>query len=416
MIPWAEGMPDEPEDALSLYSHIPYCAHRCAFCDLSSGRPRSPEEPLAYLTAMRREIVRATTEDGADLTGRPVVSVYFGGGTPTSVQPEGLCGVLWLLREQFAVREGAEVSVEADPATVTEESLWALRQGGFNRISFGVEALDDRILRHLGRLHDSARAKESVRWAHEQGFEEISIDLILGLPEVSPALFLRGVEEVLTWPIRHVSLYALQVEEGTAFGRRQRAGRLALPPDDLVVEMGEAAEALLRQAGFERYEISSYAKPGSESVHNLGYWTGRAYRGFGSGAHSFVDGTRFWNVRRPTQYITDVVAGKSPCANRERLTREELASEALWLSLRRSEGVDRKRYETAFGEDPVHRLPEAFAELAGSGLIRVTEGWIRLTDRGRWLYNQVALRLLDADADPEREDEVKAVAKSRTQA
>lgn len=393
---WARARANEPEDALSLYVHIPYCAHRCAFCDLSAGRPHATEEPLAYLTAVRREIVRAVTEEEQALALRPAISVYFGGGTPTSIQPEGLCGILWLLREQFRVEEGAEVSVEADPATVTEESLWALRKGGFNRISFGVQCLDDRVLRRIGRLHDRARAKESVRLAHEQGFEEISVDLILGLPELGMEAFLDGVREVLTWPIRHLSLYALQVEEGTAFGRRQRAGRLGLPPDDLVVEMGDRADALLRDAGLERYEISSYARPGSSSVHNEGYWTGRAYRGFGAGAHSFVSPTRFWNVRRPTQYITDVVAGRNPRAGAETLSQAQLAKEALWLSLRRNSGLDRSRYEAVFGVDPVLSLASAFAELSEGGLLAVTDARVSLTDRGRWLYNRVAMHLMDA--------------------
>jgi oxygen-independent coproporphyrinogen-3 oxidase len=390
---WGKAAADEPVDALSLYVHIPYCAHRCAFCDLSAGRPRGPEEPLAYLTALRREIVRAIEEE-RDVQGRPAVSAYFGGGTPTSVQPEGLAGVLWLLRDQFQLSEAAETTVEADPGTVSEETLWALNQAGFNRVSFGVQSLDDRVLRRLGRIHDAARAREAVRWARAQGFRHVSVDLILGLPQVSPALWRATVREVAAWEVDHVSVYALQVEEGTAFGRRQRAGHLGLPPDDLVVEMGDEGEAILAAAGFERYELASYARAGGRSLHNEGYWTGRAYRGFGAGAHSYLDGERRWNERSPRRYIAAVVGGQSPVAGRERLDPAAARAEAAALALRRDRGIERAAFAHAFGVDPVEWFASAWERLTDADLVAVDGERVVLTARGRWLYNQVATALL----------------------
>ncbi len=391
--PWGETDAGEAQDALSLYVHVPYCARRCAFCDLSAGRPSGPEEPLAYLTAIRREIVRAVEEEPG-LADRPAVSAYFGGGTPTAVQPEGLAGVLWLLRQQFQLPDGAEATVEADPGTVSGESLWALRQAGFNRISFGVQSLDDRILRRVGRMHDAARAEAAVAEASAEGFEQISVDLILGLPQVTPAVWRRTVEEVASWPVTHVSVYALQVEEGTAFGRRQRAGHLGLPPDDLVVEMGDEAETLLARAGFARYELSSYARPGGRCLHNEGYWTGRAYRGLGAGAHSYIDGERLWNVRSPRRYIAAVVGGLSPVGGRERLAPDAARAEAAALALRRDRGIERQAFARAFGADPVEVFAPSLAPLADAGLVEVSDARVVLTARGRWLYNRVATALL----------------------
>lgn len=391
--PWAEARPDEPGNALSLYVHLPFCSHRCAFCDLSAGRPTGPEEPLAYLTALRREIVRAIEEE-PDVQGRPALTAYFGGGTPTAMQPEGLAGVLWLLRDQFELPDDAETSIEADPGTVSQEALWALRQAGFNRISFGVQSLDDRVLRRIGRIHDADRARDAVRWARAEGFEQVSADLILGLPQVGADTWRRTVEEVAGWDIQHVSVYALQVEEGTAFGRRQRAGRLALPPDDTVVEMGDEGERILSGAGFARYEISSYARPGGRCVHNEGYWTGRAYRGFGAGAHSYLGGERRWNIRVPRRYVAAVVGGIAPVEGREHLEPQAAAAEAAVLALRRDRGLERAAFARAFGPDELDRLVGRLARPAEAGLVVEDADRIALSDRGRWLYNRVAQALL----------------------
>jgi oxygen-independent coproporphyrinogen III oxidase len=391
--PWGETGSGEAPNALSVYVHIPYCAHRCAFCDLSAGRPSGPEEPLAYMTAIRREIVRAVEEE-PDVRGRPAVSVYFGGGTPTAMQPEGLAGVLWLVRDQFQLAESAEATVEADPGTVSRESLWALRGAGFNRISFGVQSLDDAVLRRIGRIHDSDQARAAVGAAAVEGFSQISVDLILGLPQVTPDIWRRTVAEVATWPLNHVSVYALQVEEGTAFGRRHRAGHLGLPPDDLVVEMGDEAEALLAAAGFARYELSSYARPGGRCLHNEGYWSGRAYRGLGAGAHTYIDGERRWNLRSPRRYIGAVVGGTSPVEGSERLDAEAARAEAAVLALRRDRGIERAPFAHAFGEDPVNTFAESLERLEHADLVAVGSERVTLTGRGRWLYNQVAAALL----------------------
>jgi len=391
--PWGAPAANEPDGAVSLYVHMPYCAHRCAFCDLTAGPPAGQHEPLAYLTALRREIVRAVEEE-PELSGRPALTAYFGGGTPTAVQPEGLAGVLWLLRQQFGLPDGAEATVEADPATVDREALWALHQAGFTRVSFGVQSLDDGVLRRIGRLHDADRARAAVAWAQEEGFGQVSVDLILGLPGVSPQTWRATVEEVAGWGIGHVSVYALQVEEGTAFGRRQRAGMLHLPPDDLVVEMGDEAEAILAHAGFGRYELSSYARPGARCAHNEGYWTGRAYRGFGAGAHSYIDGERRWNVRAPRRYVNTVVSGRSPVDGRERLEPGHAAAEAAVLALRRDRGIERKAFAAAFGRDPLETFGPALDRLAEAGLVAVGAQGATLTARGRWLYNQVAAALL----------------------
>jgi oxygen-independent coproporphyrinogen-3 oxidase len=394
--PWG---PDERPDSLSLYVHVPFCSRRCAFCDLTTGRPRGPQEPLEYLTMLRREIVRAGEEEAGQV-GRPVPSIYFGGGTPTSVPAEGLVGVLWLLREVYGVPDDAEVTVEADPGTVDAESLVGLRRAGFNRISFGVQALDDAVLRRLGRLHDSARAEDAVRWAAEAGFASVSIDLILGLPQISRRAWRDGIDRVLAWPLSHVSIYALNVEPDTAFGRRQAAGRLHLPPEDAVIEMGDWAEARLAAAGFARYELSSYARPGFASTHNLGYWRGRDYRGFGAGAHSFVAGLRFWNERLPMRYIRAVVAGQSPRADEERLGPDLARAEAALLSLRTAEGIDRTAFRRRFGHDPAVLFASALDPLLAAGLVVVSETAVTLTPRGRWLYNPVARALLPERTAP----------------
>lgn len=391
--PWGRTFARERQDALSLYVHVPYCGHRCAFCDLSAGRPRTATEPAAYVEAVGREIARAAVEEAA-LTARPVVSAYFGGGTPTALQPSALVDILGRLRAHFALLPAAETSLEADPGTVDPDSLLALRAAGFNRVSFGVQSLDDGVLRRLGRTHDAARARAAVDWAVAAGFERVSIDLILGLPGVSPATWRRTVQEVAGWPIGHVSVYALQVEEGTAFGRLERAGRLALPPDDLVVAMGDEAAAILARAGLRRYEISSYARSGERCLHNEGYWTGRAYRGFGAGAHSYVDGERRWNLRSPGRYIAALAGGRSALGGRERLVPQTARAEAAVLALRRDRGIEREPFRQAFGEDPALLFAEPLARLAEAGLVVVGRTRVTLTPRGRWLYNRVGTALL----------------------
>jgi len=360
-----------------LYVHVPFCLTRCGYCDFNAyaglghlaGR---------YAAALRREADLAASA----WEGERFVSVFVGGGTPTTLEPGALLGVLAHLRARFDVAGGAEVTVEANPDTVDVRSLARLRAGGVTRLSLGAQSFDPAVLAALERVHGPASVRRAFAAAREAGFGNVNLDLIYGAHGETLGSWRRTLEEAIALGPEHVSAYALTVEPATPLGRKVAAGLVPPPDPDLQAEMFELACELLRDAGYRHYEVSNWARPGFECLHNLGYWERRPYLGLGAGAHSARGARRWWNLRPPLSYLEAVEAGRLPVGGEERLGPEELRLEEVLLRLRTFRGL------------PISRVrPDAAAELLERGLLARADGRVVATERGMLLLNELVLAL-----------------------
>jgi oxygen-independent coproporphyrinogen-3 oxidase len=326
---------------LALYLHVPFCRRRCSYCDFNTfAGLEGLFEP--YAAALAKEILRVGQ-------GERAISVFFGGGTP-SVLPTALVGdVLAACCEAFAVEARAEISLEANPGTVDEEKLADLRHLGVNRLSLGVQSARADELALLGRLHSFEQAVQAVSLARAAGFDNLSLDLIYGLPRQSLAHWAETLRAALALSPQHISAYCLSVEDGTPLADWVESGQVPAPDADLAAEMYELAERVLKQAGFVHYEISNWARPGRECRHNLVYWRNGAYLGFGAGAHSHRAGRRWWNVPAPAAYIARLKAGENPQEDAEEIDAALAMCETMMLGLRLREGVSARAFEERFG-------------------------------------------------------------------
>ncbi len=388
------------ERPLGLYLHVPFCRTRCGYCDFNTYTPAElrtgaaaggaaavtlGETGDAYLQAAMAEIELAAAVLGP--ARPPVSTVFVGGGTPTLLAPAELVGLLDRIREVLGLVDGAEVTTEANPESVTPSSLAALRAGGFTRISFGMQSAVPHVLATLDRVHSPGRAVAAVAEARAGGFEQISLDLIYGTPGESLRDWRRSLEVALEAEPDHLSAYALVVEDGTAMAARVHRGELALPDDDDLADKYLLADEVLSGAGFTAYEVSNWARTTDAACrHNLGYWRGHHWWGVGPGAHSHVGGTRWWNVKHPAAYAARLAAGQSPAHARETLSDEERRLEQVLLEIRLAEGMPLDRLAA-----PGHRR---LAELAGRGLVTVADDRLRLTLRGRLLADAVVRELV----------------------
>lgn len=369
---------------IGLYIHIPFCLRKCLYCDFSSVA--GAEELYApYTAALCREIAGK----GGVLSAATVDTVYIGGGTPTVLPNECLTEIGRCLRANLKVPAAAEFSVEANPGTLDDSKLAALKAVGANRISIGVQAFDDGVLAAAGRIHSAVQAGEAVAAAAAAGFSRVSIDLMYGLPGQTPASFRSGLERAVTMPVEHLSVYGLKVEEATPFGRQAAAGRLILPDEDDEDEMYELTNEFLPAMGFGRYEISNYARPGAQCRHNLKYWRYEPYIGVGVAAHSFWQGERFANTANIGDYIDRLAAGESPVIARERPAPAVAMAEYAFLALRTATGVSFRDFAARFGIEFPRLYEAVIAGLVRKGLIAAGEDGIRLTVRGQKYGNIV---------------------------
>jgi len=388
-------------EAVGLYVHFPFCSVHCPYCDFAvDARAEIPHD--RYADAVVAEIATRAPWFRGDGVAPRLVSIYFGGGTPGLWRPDALARVIEAARQAFGVSaEGLaalEVTVEANPGEVDEAHARAWRQAGVNRLSLGVQALDDRLLVTLGRNHGAAAGAEAVRVARAAGFDNVSVDLMFGLPGQTFDDWRRAVDGVLALAPEHVSAYALTIERGTPFGARARKGELVVPDDEAAAAMQEAVRDALAAAGFAQYEVSSHARPGRRAVHNGLYWTGAPYLGVGASAASFrplADGTgwRFSNPRATDSYLKAAGAGNPSPAQAERRLAADLENEAVWLALRTSDGLDRARHARRFGADPAMGREAPLAACAARGWLVVTPEAIRPTPAGLLFADEVATRL-----------------------
>ena len=361
-----------------LYVHVPFCLTRCGYCDFNAyaGLGHLADR---YVEALRAEsrLLRPGWE------AVPFATMFFGGGTPTTLEPSSLVALIDDLRRTFSFEPGAEITVEANPDTVNADTLGELLAGGVTRLSFGVQSFDPDVLRSLERVHSPDAALTAFAAAREAGFDDVNLDLIYGAEGETLGSWERTLEEAVALGPEHLSCYALTVEPSTPLGRAVAAGLRPSPDPDGQAEMYERACALLAAAGYEHYEVSNWARPGRRCRHNLGYWEGRPYLGLGAGAHSFRDGVRWWNVRPPEGYLRIVEGGRLPVGGRERLTGEDRRLESLLLGLRTSTGVPLAWIEEG-------RVPP----LERAGLAERRDDHLVLSDRGLLLANEVVTALV----------------------
>lgn len=362
-----------------VYVHVPFCLTRCGYCDFNAYAGLDSLAPR-YVRALLDEVELAAPA----WSGDEVVSVFFGGGTPTTLDVADLRGVLERVRDRFAVTPDAEVTIEANPDTVDELKLSALLASGFDRLSMGAQSFDRSVLASLERVHSPDAVRRAFAGARAAGYENVNLDLIYGADGEGLDSWERTLQEAIALAPEHVSAYALTIERATPLGRKVQAGVVPAPDPDLQADMFAAACDLLRSAGYRHYEVSNWAKPGYECRHNLGYWERRPYAGLGAGAHSFDGDRRWWNARPPEEYLRHVEAGDLPIGGEERLEPADAYLEEIFLRLRILEGIPSSWVE------PGVALP--FLE---SGLLREDEGALVPTERGMLLLNELVLALAE---------------------
>lgn len=367
----------------SLYVHIPFCKSRCFYCDFTTYVAPRPEV-MAYVEYLKREFELLATE-----TDQPMKTVFFGGGTPTYLSAKELDQVFTSLHRNFQLAADAEMTVEANPGTVDSEKLAVLRDHGVNRISFGAQTFDENLLMAIGRTHDQRAILTSVELAARHGFSRINLDLMFGLPEQTLDSVGRAIERIEQLGVRHVSAYWLKVEPGTPFHKWQEQGLLPLPGEDTEADMYEFVRETLAQSGFVHYEISNFATPGEEALHNLVYWRNQPYLAAGVGAHGYVRGVRYENVTALTDYARLLSAGQRPIADTHQVSAAESAEDTMMLGLRLREGVSASGFEQRHGVPLKIVFHEQIRLLTEQGLIEANDGVYRLTDKAWPIANVV---------------------------
>ena len=385
-----------PERAFGVYLHVPFCAVRCGYCDFNTYTATElggGASQAAYAgTAVAEIDLAAGVLAAAGLPARPASTVFIGGGTPTLLPPSDLARLLSAVGEKFGLAAGAEVTVEANPDSVTRASLAELAAAGVTRVSFGMQSQVRHVLAVLDRTHDPLRIPDVVGWARDAGLA-VSLDLIYDTPGESLGDWRQSVEAALACAPDHLSAYALVVEDGTKLAARVRRGEVPAPDDDDLADKYELVDDLASAAGLGWYEVSNWARsPEHACRHNLGYWRGDDWWGIGPGAHSHVGGVRWWNVRHPSAYAQRLDAGLSPGQGREVLDAAQRHSEQVLLRSRLREGLRLK--DVGLDGDPQPRL----AGLVADGLLELEpaeRGVVMLTRRGRLLADTVVRALLD---------------------
>ena len=369
--------------ATGLYVHIPFCSSRCSYCDFATGLYQS-ELAERYVAALIEEI-RASGYSGAS-----VDTIYFGGGTPSLLAPSQLDRILATLHEQFTIDPKSEITLEINPGSVTREKLDAFRSLGVNRASFGAQTFDDAELAKLGRSHNGADALKTFADLRDAGFNNISFDLIAGLPGQTLEGWQRNIEQFLALSPEHLSFYLLEVHSGTPLAEHIRRGLQPVPDDDLAGLMYRWMLDHASEAGYEHYEISNLCQPGFHSRHNVKYWSADPYFGFGCSAHSYDGRTRRWsNHRDVLKYVELIENCVAPIVEEQELTETDVRAEALFLGMRLMRGVDVRRYQESFGVDLREQHGADLDRFYKAGLLEFEGDLIRLTRSGALLSNEV---------------------------
>lgn len=371
---------------IGLYLHIPFCIKKCNYCDFTSYE--SLEQVPEYLAALKKEISNLEKHKFS------VNTLYIGGGTPTVLSENQLFSLLNVLHKSIHIAKEAEISIEANPGTLTREKLCLLKKLGINRLSIGLQACQNSLLQTMGRIHTVEEFESNFEAARDAGFDNINVDLIFGLPGQSPEDFEKTLTHVLSFSPEHISCYALSVEEGTKFYEWQKEGRLVLPSDDEERKMYHKAIEILTHEGYEHYEISNFSLPGRECRHNLTYWTYEEYLGLGAGAHSFFDNKRFYNHPGLSEYIESINMSSSAIANIELISEKEQQAEFCFMALRLLKGLSKDAFKRRFNREITHVYESAIDKLKKQGLLQENSEYFRLTAPGLDFANAVFMEFL----------------------
>jgi len=374
---------------LSVYIHIPFCVSKCPYCGFYST---CFDSLLAdrFLSALAIEMkIRS-----GQFRDRQIGSVYIGGGTPTTLSLAQLSLLFNLVEEHFGLAADAECTLEANPDTVSAKTLTLLKARGVTRLSIGVQSFDDSVLVSLGRPHTASGALTAVRAARAAGFGNVGIDLIYGVPGQTEEQWQRTLESSLSLEPEHLSIYGLSFDEGSRLSSEAKAGRVALPDEDVVARMYVTAAQRLAEAGYRQYEISNFCIPGRECRHNSNYWDRGEYVGFGPGAWSFIGNSRSATIANVSEYIARMTKGMNAVETTDVPDFDQAASEMLFLGLRRTTGMDLRHFEQLFGSDATDDLMKRIGKLDGSGLFKIDNSRLSLTMRGFLLSNEVLSALL----------------------
>ncbi len=368
-----------------IYIHIPFCRSRCSYCDFATGR-YEPALAETYVSSVVNEIAAWQEVEEAN----PVDTIYFGGGTPSLVTPAQLARMLEAVYGHFTVSAAAEITMEMNPGSVTSEALQSFRSLGINRASFGAQTFDDADLARLGRSHTANETRQTFRQLRDAWFDNVSFDLIAGLPGQTLDGWKRNLDEAFALSPEHLSFYLLEVHQGTPLADHIRRGIQPQPDEDLAAEMYEVMLDRADAADYEHYEISNLCRRGFESRHNTKYWTGAPYYGFGCSAHSYDGGFRRWaNERDVAAYAQVVKEGDSPIVERRNLNDEDRRAEAVFLGLRMMSGLSSEQYRESFGNDLSTEHEADLQRFKEAGLIEFSGDLIKLTLAGALLSNEV---------------------------
>jgi len=379
---------------MSLYIHFPFCLRKCLYCDFNSlaGSAVTPEE---YVRVVVKEMELRAARLNVPSTA---TTLYLGGGTPSLMEPGLVARLLDAAKRCYGLKEDAEVTIEANPGTVTMTKLEGYREAGVNRLSLGVQSFNDAMLARLGRVHTAREVFDSFAAGRAAGFDNISLDLIHSLPGQTPALWLEELIQAVRLQPEHVSAYGLSIEEGTPFHVLAKEGGLALPEEEEELRMFQDTSIFLGEAGYKHYEISSFARPGYYSRHNQVYWRRGNCLAFGAGAHSFLDtpgfGVRWRNALSPEGYAATVLSSALPDEDLTLLSERDAMAEYFFLGLRMQEGVDLGLFCRRFGQSVEEAFPGELPKLFAEKLVERRECFLRLTAAGLLISNQVFMRFI----------------------
>jgi len=374
-----------------LYLHFPYCISKCPYCDFNSYQLKEDNQISSYIPALYEEI----TAYSQKLKKSNIKTIYLGGGTPTILSGAQICAILEFCKDKFTIDKNAEITIEANPGTLDGEKIQLLIESGINRLSLGAQSFNDIFLKKLGRIHNTKEIIDSYYLARKAGFNNINIDIMFALPDQTIEDFQATIKKAVSLKPDHLSLYNLTVKPGTEYYKEYKRGKLKLPTEDEEFDMYNWAINYLEENGFEHYEIANFARPHKRSKHNLIYWQNKPYLGIGAGAYSFIKGYRYMNYENPARYIKEVMSGKLPIDNGEKLSSRKRMIETVILGLRTKNGISYKKYKTRFGVDLNNTFPQQINKLVNLELLQKDDCKIKLTRKGIFLANTVFREFVD---------------------
>jgi oxygen-independent coproporphyrinogen-3 oxidase len=376
---------------LGLYLHFPYCISKCPYCDFNSYQLKEDNQISSYISALYQEI----TAYSQKLKKSNIKTIYLGGGTPTILSGTQICNILEFCKEKYKIDKDAEITIEANPGTLNGEKIKLLTESGINRLSLGAQSFDNIFLKKLGRIHNTQEIIDSYYLAREAGFNNINIDIMFALPDQTTEDLQATLKKAVSLKPDHLSLYNLTIKPGTEYYKEYKRGKLKLSTEDEEFDMYNWAINFLEESGFDHYEIANFARPHKRSIHNMIYWQNKPYLGIGAGAYSFIRGYRYMNYENPARYIKEIMSGKLPIDNGEKLSLRKRMIETIILGLRTKDGVIYKKFQTRFGINLNDIFSKQVNKLVNLRLLQKDNYKIKLTNKGIFLANTVFREFVD---------------------